>query len=249
MAKVYCALIRHGEFERPDGVPSAHLPHPLTPKGREQAVKGAHRVLDMAAELGADVDTTIECSPLRRAVETAELLAGELSAQLETPFTLNEHVDLMERGMGSGANLTIERIEEIVRDDPRFEDPPDGWRRLPHYRLPLPGAESQMEAGARAAARIRMGADEVRRTHERDTIRLFLAHGGSLRHASVVLGVTPLERIAQLSMDYVQPVVLEAKEDDGWAHVLGEWKRRVPLSAVGDVEDDEVGAVSQGEKD
>lgn len=234
MAHVYVALVRHGEFARPDGMPSGHLPHPLTARGREQASKGAQRVLDLAAKLGASLDDVIECSTLPRAWETASLLRRELEALSDRPHRLRDDEALLERSMGSAANLTLDEIEATVRADPRghalpdLPALPDGWRRAPHFRLPLPGAESHMEAGFRVARRLLDAASELRaRASDGDArLRVVVGHGGSLRHASVHLGAVPLDRVALISMDYVAPVVLEAPPAGPWKHVLGEWKPR-----------------------
>ena len=43
---MYFLFMRHAEYEQPDKVPSALLPHPLTLEGRGQYLEGAKKVKD-----------------------------------------------------------------------------------------------------------------------------------------------------------------------------------------------------------
>ena len=227
MTRVFAALIRHGEFERPTDVPSAHLPHPLTPDGERNMAASASRVLEHAEELGAALHPTIECSPLLRAWQSARILADALAARTGRRFALVERPELQERSLGSAANLTVGEIEDAVARDPRHPALPPGWRRNPRFRLPLPGAESLMDAGARAARRITIDLAALAATARCDTLELVVAHGGALRHAAVHLGVLPIEQAPFLSMEYGEPVVIERLEGGRWAHAAGQWKKRL----------------------
>ena len=227
MTRVFAALIRHGEFERPPDVPSAHLPHPLTPDGERNMAASASLVLEHARDLDAELHPTIECSPLLRAWQSARILADTLAAQTGGSFVLVERPELQERSLGSAANLTLQEIEDAVARDPRQPDLPAGWRRDPHFRLPLPGAESLMQAGARAARRITISLAALSASARHDTLELVVGHGGALRHAAVHLGVLPLEQAPFLSMEYGEPVVIERLEGGRWAHAAGQWKKRL----------------------
>lgn len=227
MTRVFAALIRHGQFERPEGVPSAHLPHPLTPDGERAAAAAAALVLQDARDLGAWIEPTIECSPLLRAWQSARILAKSLAARTGRDFQLSQQPDLRERSLGSAANLTLQQIESAVARDPRNAPLPPGWRRRPGFRLPLPGAESLMEAGARAAELISSRLAALAATATRDTLKLVVGHAGALRHAAVHLGVLPLEQAPRLSMEYAEPVVIERQGDGSWCHVAGQWKKRL----------------------
>jgi 2,3-bisphosphoglycerate-dependent phosphoglycerate mutase len=115
-----------------------------------------------------------------------------------------------------------------VAADPRGKTLPEGWKSMSRFRLPLPGAESLLEAGDRVQRCLRRRMDELAREAEIDTVRLFVGHGGSFRHAAVHLGVLALEEAPALSMHHCRPVVLERLPDGNWARVAGEWKERTP---------------------
>ena len=91
------ALIRHGEYAQPTGVPSAHLPYGLTAEGVVQAGDAARAVLDFAARSGLTLHPIIDCSRLRRAWETATLLARGLTNHTDQQFSCQEFDDLAER--------------------------------------------------------------------------------------------------------------------------------------------------------
>ena len=118
---------------------------------------------------------------------------------------------MIERGLGSAANLTFEAIAELLSKDPRLGPLPKGWRRMPEFRLPLPGAESLMQAGSRVAARVAASIDAIPDDDPADIARLFVAHSGCLRHAAVVLGAIDVRHVAGLSMDFLGCVLLEAR--------------------------------------
>ena len=77
-------LIRHGEVENPDHVVYADLPgFALSQRGRAQASAAGRYLAPRSVAL-------IVTSPLERAVETAELLAGEIRAAVVTDDRLFE---------------------------------------------------------------------------------------------------------------------------------------------------------------
>lgn len=227
MIRVFAVLMRHAQFERPPGVPSARSPRPLTPEGERVAAESARRVLQLAIELDGAIDPTLDASPLLRAWQSAQILSDALEARTGDRFRVDERPALMERGLGSAANLTLDEIEQVVARDPRYPSLHEGWRRDPGFRLPLPGAESLVESGRRAAGRIRAATEKVAARAGRNTLKLFVAHGGCLRHAAVELGALALEAAPRLSMDYCEPVVLERRADGSWPHVAGQWKKRL----------------------
>ena len=231
-------LVRHGHFDRPEQLASAHLPLPISAEGREQARKAADPILRFCDELGLELDPRIEASQLLRAWETAIVLAEELERRTGRSFIVEERSELLERGLGSCANLRFDEIEAHLSQDPRLGPLPDDWRRLPEFRLPVPGAESLMMAGARTAARIAASLRSIPEDDPRDVLRLFVAHGGCLRHAAVQLGTLDLRSVTALTMEYGQAVLIESDGRGGWLQVAGEWKKRLPKrgspSQVGD---------------
>lgn len=229
------ALVRHGHFPRPDGVASAHLPLPLSPDGRGHARDAGLEIARIAEEQGFQLDETIEASQLLRAHETATVIAETLTREIGRNFEVVDRDDMLERGLGSCANLRFDEIEALLAADDRLDPLPEGWRRIPEFRLPVPGAESQMEAGRRTAARID-GSLAAMPAGPEDRMRIFVAHGGCLRHASVVKGALAIERVTEVTMDYGQVVAVERRPDGSWQRAVGEWKERIPKTAAGNVE-------------
>jgi broad specificity phosphatase PhoE len=229
------AWIRHGEYAQPPGVPSAHLPYGLTSRGQDQARAAAHDVWQYARQRRLELDPVIDSSRMRRAWETASLLSGELARLGGPTLVVQEFADLAERSLGAAANLTVDEIEALLAADPRFPEPAPGWRRDPHYTLPLQGAESLARAGDRVARHVvgRMRDDGDNR------LKLFVGHGGAFRHAARSLGLLSSHEVQSLSMHNGLPIYFELQaaavpEPDATAgalgarlvQVAGEWRQR-----------------------
>ncbi|HHH39918.1 MAG TPA: phosphoglycerate mutase [Sedimenticola sp.] len=217
------ALVRHGAYHQLPDTPSAHQPFPLTAEGEAHADEAARAVWVILQEKGWRLLPQIDSSRLLRGWQTATIMAGRLAALQGAPFQVESFDALAERGVGSAANLTIAQIEAVLREDPRFPAPPPDWKADSHYRLPLQGAESLLEAGERVAEHIRRRAAEG---HPADTVKLFVGHGAAFRHAAYHLGVLAFEEIARLSMYHGRPVFIEPGPDGRWRRVAGEWKIR-----------------------
>ncbi|MCA9684260.1 MAG: histidine phosphatase family protein [Myxococcales bacterium] len=254
--RIAVALVRHGDYEQPEDVPSAHLPHPLTAKGREQARELGARLHQAAADLDLEIAPVLHASALLRASQTASIAAAALGERMpDRSFTIAESWDLAERSTGAAANLTVQQIAAAVAADPRMPPLPKVWKTHPRFRLPFPGAESLMQAGARVAAHIE---NQVHvRTHalrgsltntpasaapaqEQGTLEVFVSHGGALRHAAVCMGALELTAVPGLSMHHCGFVLLELQRspqewEDGapgsWRQVGGQWKIRKPKHA------------------
>lgn len=217
----FVALVRHGAFEQAEDVPSAHLPHGLTDEGRSEVERGARMLFQLAQENELRIETTIDCSRMRRSWESASILARILSERSSTRFVVCEFAELAERSLGAAANLTVAEIERIVAADPRFSPLPKGWKRNPDVVLPFQGAESLRSAGERVAQHLRQRVAEA----APGTLKILVGHGGAFRHAAHVLGVLPFEQLAALSMYRGEAVTLRF---DGrtWDHFAGRWKPR-----------------------
>ena len=224
------ALVRHGHFDRPEGVASAHSLFPLSETGRDQARRAVDPILETCEELGLELDSRIEASQLLRAWETANLIAESLEKRTGRRFRVVQRNELVERGLGSCANMTFDQISSALAADPRLGPLPAGWRRMPEFRLPVQGAESLMQAGARTATRIATSIDSIPNEDPRDLLRLFVAHSGCLRHAAVQLGAIDVRVVPGLSMDFAQSVYLEKLPNGDWVHVAGQFKKRLPGS-------------------
>ena len=234
MPRVVLGLLRHGAYDQPPNIPSAHLPYPLAESGLAQARAAAAPVLQQAASEHWEIEPVIDSSRLLRAWQTASLLAEELQTQLHRPFRVTEFEALAERSVGAAANLTVEQIAAVLQQDPRCEPLPPDWQRNAFYRLPFQGAESLVQAGERVAVFLEERAADLVGRASRDVLKLVVGHGGSFRFAAVRLGVLRPEEAAGLSMHYATPVFLERRDAFTWVHVAGAWKERAPATTRGD---------------
>jgi 2,3-bisphosphoglycerate-dependent phosphoglycerate mutase len=232
LGKRVLALIRHGEYAQPAAVPSAHLPYGLTVSGREQAEDAASSVLEFAVRSGLRLHPIIDCSRLRRAWETATLMASSLAERTGQQFSCQEFDDLAERSVGAVANLSVQAIEAILGEDPRYSVPPSGWKRDPDYRLPFQGCETLAEAGARVARHLSRTAAAL---GEESPI-LLVGHGGAFRHAARELGILSSAQVASLSMGYGVPLYFQVERlqngADRLVHLAGDWRQRSFRGAI-----------------
>ncbi len=155
-------LVRHGETDwNRDGRFQGHADPPLNEAGREQAHELARRLEDVHFDV-------VYTSDLRRAVETAEIIA----AGRDMPLTADP--GLREIDVGSWSGLTREEIEERFPGSSEH----DGESREVHLERVLRTVERI--ADAHAGERV-----------------LIVSHGGSLRtlrrHALRVDSVPPIE--------------------------------------------------------
>lgn len=214
----HLALVRHGSYAQAPDTPSAGQPWPLTSDAIPQCRDGAAEIATIAGQLGLQVHPVVHSSVLLRAWQTAEQLALALGLDADSIATSE---DLIERSVGSFANLSLAEINAALAGDPRWPAPPPGWKSDPHYRLPCPGAESLLEAGERVAGYLRALAATA---PERELV-VVVGHGAAFRHATVVLGALALAQVHQVSMHHARPVVLECV-DDTWTQIAGHWKVR-----------------------
>lgn len=223
-ARRIAIFLRHGDYHQLPHTPSAHQPFSLTPDGEEQARKAVGLIDGMAQEHDWHIYPVIQSSNLLRAWQTADIIGQGL----EGIDRIEGDDALAERGLGSAANLTIAQVEDILRDDPRFDAPPKDWKSNSLYRLPLQGAESLMQAGERVAEYVRshMVGLALGANAERNIAVLFVGHGAAFRHAAYVLGTLAFDDIAKLSMHHATPVALEVSAENAWSHAAGAWKVR-----------------------
>ncbi|HEY5733771.1 MAG TPA: histidine phosphatase family protein [Gammaproteobacteria bacterium] len=226
MARLIAAIIRHADYQQLADTPSAHQPFPLTEAGKAEALAATQSLNDFLLTGNYSLSPEIDCSNMLRAWQTAEIIATTMADQFPAPPLLKSFDALAERGVGSVANLTVSQIENIMREDPRFDPLPVGWKSDSHFRLPFQGAESLLEAGERVATHLQHRMQAMQESVTGDTIKLFVGHGAAFRHAAFHLGVLSLGQVPQLSMYHARPILLEYRSDGGWLHVDGEWKAR-----------------------
>ena len=150
-------LARHGETDwNREGRFQGHADPPLNDTGRAQAARLAAEVADV--ELAA-----VYSSPLRRAFETAERVAGPHDV---TPIALDA---LREVDVGSWQGLTRDEVEARSPEEfARWLDYQQGW---------LDG-ESYEEMGRRVVAALL----ELAAQHDGESV-LAVTHGGPIRAA------------------------------------------------------------------
>ncbi len=226
MTRVIAALIRHGDYQQLPDTPSALQPFPLNTEGRAQAKAGAQELSEICKQRGWLLHPQIDSSRLLRAWQTASLMADELTTDLQTDLQIKSYNDLAERSVGSVANLTVQQIESVISQDPRFTEPPADWKSNSHYCLPLQGAESLLDSGRRVANHLEQSLQQLMAQCQVDTLKLFVGHGAAFRHAAYHLGILAFEQIAQLSMYHCRPVFIERLDKHRWQYVAGDWKMR-----------------------
>ena len=148
-------LARHGETDwNREGRFQGHADPPLNRTGRAQAV-------DLSVALMAEQLAAVYSSPLRRALETADVVAA--SHGLE-PVPLD---DLREVDVGSWSGLTRAEVEErFPAQFARWVDYSEGWE----------DGETYEEMGRRAVdALLRVAA-----AHDGERV-LAVTHGGPIR--------------------------------------------------------------------
>ena len=150
-------LARHGETDwNREGRFQGHADPPLNRTGRAQAV-------DLSAALMAEQLSAVYSSPLRRALETAEVLAA--SHGLE-PVPVD---DLREVDVGSWSGLTRPEVEErFPAQFARWLDYGQGWE----------DGETYEEMGRRAVDALLL----LAAAHDGERV-LAVTHGGPIRAA------------------------------------------------------------------
>lgn len=227
MTSIAIALIRHGNYHQRANTPSAHQPWSLNDEGRQQARDCAAHLTHLAHELNLSIHSQWFSSPLARAHETALILNETLQTNAEIIISDS----LMERGLGAANNLTIEEIESCLQRLQLLEETPSDWKSNSHFRLPLPGAESLIEAGIRVATQLVEIASDP---DMHDVLVPVIGHGAAFRHAAYHLGAMEFDDIKRYSMHFAQPVIIRQTSAGGWAHCAGEWKVRQPTTEFTD---------------
>ena len=211
------------------GAPSAHQPYPLNASGEKHAIEAAGIIDEIRQQHGWSIAAEIDCSQMLRAWQTADIIVHKLDLQATTELQLQSFDELVERCVGSAANLTTDQIEKIIHDDPRFAELPHNWKSNSEYCLPLQGAESLLDSGNRVAEHLLRRLSELPASGV-DTVKLFVGHGAAFRHAAFYLGVMKYDDIAHLSMFHGRPIFIELQQDGSWSQIAGEWKIRSKTS-------------------
>jgi broad specificity phosphatase PhoE len=135
----HLVLVRHGESElnvlnKQRRVFCGQFETPLTPRGREQALEVAERLLRLDS---LDLRTAVS-SPLERAKETLQLILSRMPAGIEV---LPPSQQLMERSHGLFEGKSE---DDAFLEHPDYRDDPDLSGFMDHFHLRAPGGESLM---------------------------------------------------------------------------------------------------------
>jgi broad specificity phosphatase PhoE len=153
-------MVRHGETDwNRENRFQGHADPRLNAAGRRQAHELAH-------SLASGTFAALYSSPLRRALETAEILGAAVDVEVEVSEFLRE-VDV-----GSWQGLTRTEVEA------RF---PNGYRHWLEYGHGWEDGETYDELGRRVIAGLRRIAER----HSDDRV-LVVTHGGPIRSALAV---------------------------------------------------------------
>ena len=159
-------FVRHAESTaNAAGRIQGHADYPLSDAGRAQAEKLYQRLQHEGL-----APTHVYTSPLRRASETAEILASDWTMPV-TPWD-----DLKEYDVGLLAGLTREEAERALPD----VDLDAEWAR---QLSGVKGAESLPERGDRG----RRVADALLQRHRQGDVVVVVSHGGTIQYIIAAL--------------------------------------------------------------
>lgn len=211
-------LVRHGvtDWNR-EGRFQGHLDPPLSEEGREEA-----RLLGRRLASGAEPPARIIASSLRRARQTAELIAtavGDIAVEAEPR--------LMEIGQGEWEGRTHAELEQ--HDSERYA----AWRR--HDDMQPPGGEPLPDASRRVSQLL----DEIQSSSTWPIC--LVSHGGTLRLVARYLLDLSLPLTWALDLDNASLSILLWTDDAGWR--LEDWNDARHLLGHGPTHVDE----SEGE--
>lgn len=202
-------LIRHGETEGSDTKRyKGSIDVPLSGRGIEQMKKVSQFIFDTEKQRHGETEkqifpaspglriaasglSAVYCSPLSRAVKSAEIIAGHHGAKIITM------PDLRERSFGVWEGMTFTEIKE------RYPVEFEAWASNPLRHSPIEG-ESTIEVKDRVITALNGILDK----HANETIAV-VAHGGVNRVILCqVLGI-PLKNIFRIEQDFAAINIIE----------------------------------------
>lgn len=163
-------MVRHGETDwNRDGRFQGHADIPLNAAGLVQ-------MRDLAEQLSGESFSIVYTSPLRRASESADLLAERLGLEVRANDALKE-VDV-----GAWSGLTVDEVED------RF---PEDFTRWVEWRS---AGWSDGETYEQLGRRVVGGLREIAETHGEEQV-LAVTHGGPIRTAAAAALRLPLHEV------------------------------------------------------
>ncbi|MGG5258433.1 histidine phosphatase family protein [Phycicoccus avicenniae] len=192
MADLHCparvVLARHGEAEYETGL--------TTDDGGCLTVVGRQQARALGEALRDENVARVWCSPLSRAVQTAEIAAGVLGVDVVVREGLREY------GVGAIAGTDADEADSIGPVFAAWVAGDDSAR--------IPGGERIADV----VARVRTVLEEVADAHRGETV-LVVSHGGAVMATVPELVGAPRARAHDLVLPGGGHLVLESDED-GW---------------------------------
>ena len=168
-------LIRHGQTDYVDEALAGRIDAPLTAQGHQQAQH-------LAMVLREQPVRAIYCSPMCRAVQTAQPLAEALHLFVETDATMTQ-IDF-----GEWQGLSFDELQK--REDwQAFKKDPSS--------VCCPGGE-RMPA---VQQRVMLGLQRIASGYEEDDVVAIFTHGSIIRHAITFFLDMPLHAMNRLKVE------------------------------------------------
>ncbi|MBN2647623.1 MAG: histidine phosphatase family protein [Thiotrichales bacterium] len=226
MKRCYLAFLRHAHYHQQPQTPSALQPYSLTPEGIEQSQTAGKTLRKLLKHQEWELHPLLFCSPLLRSWQTAR----ELQPYLKGHCQISTHSALNERSVGSLANLSHQQIEAVLEQDPRCAPLPPHWKHNADFCLPVEGAESLMQAGARLSQFLSQTLTQVITSAQNNhQLVVMVGHAAAFRYAAYQLGLLEKAEIGRYSMHYAQPMVFECRLKNHQLELellAGKWKAR-----------------------
>lgn len=178
-------LIRHGHTTGGDEKRyKGSIDVPLSEKGIEQIKKTSAFLKDISL-------SAVYCSPLNRALKSAEIIAEPHGLR---PVAVP---DLRERSFGIWEGMSFNEIKD------KYPEEFEAWARNPLKYSPIKG-ESTIEV----RDRVMVALENILSNHDSDRIAI-VAHGGVNRIILCHYMGVPLENIFRIDQDYAAVNVIE----------------------------------------
>lgn len=180
-------LVRHGETEGSDVKRyKGSLDVPMSEKGIEQVRRTANFVSLSTSKLSA-----VYCSPLSRALKSAEIISEPFGL---TPIVM---ADLRERSFGIWEGMSFNEIKE------RYPEEFEAWADNPLKYSPI-GGESTIEVRDRVINAL----NKIMNNHNSQSLSI-VAHGGVNRIILCHIMGIPLENIFRIEQDNAAVNIIE----------------------------------------
>jgi broad specificity phosphatase PhoE len=186
--RIRFVFVRHGVAMGADGRCVGHTDLPLSPRGAADI-----RVLSTRIARAVHGTPRVVTSDLRRAVDSAAIIARELCIDVDTNWRLRE----MDFGDWDGRSWA-----ELGRDDDsRLRHWTDHWEETAP-----PGGESLDHLASRVTDWLHV---ELARTIGHDRTVVVVAHGGSIRVAVSLLLGKSLRQLFTLPIDHARATIVD----------------------------------------